>query len=128
MVIEENFNPLFGGGGGVGDFSEEVGKDLIQNYDMSASDVSNLLMDYYDEIKDMQRSGKNSSEVADNIAKLDGESYLEKEYDDDEYKRGGGVRIGSDGREYPFGSAWALEHNQYNKSEKHEIPTSSRKS
>lgn len=45
-----------------------------------------------------------------------------------DYARGGGVRIGSDGREYPFGSAWALEHNKKNKSEKYEIPISSRKS
>ena len=46
---------------------------------------------------------------------------------DNEYKRGGGVRTGSDGREYPFGSAWALEHNKHNKKENYEIPTSSRK-
>lgn len=45
-----------------------------------------------------------------------------------DYARGGGVRIGSDGREYPFGSAWALEHNKNNKNEKYEIPKSSRKS
>jgi hypothetical protein len=195
-LSSSSVNPtMFGGGGGVGDFSKEVGKDLIQNYDMSASDVRNLLMDYYDEIKDMKRRGKNSSEVADNIAKLDGESYLEEEYDEDKFddggsveetkenwnnasygeklkwlktrtelysiekgdifdmadvfartqyhllpnnvhraitesqkfKRGGGVRIGSDGREYPYGSAWALEHNSNNKSENYEIPLSSRK-
>jgi hypothetical protein len=92
-LSSSSVNPtMFGGGGGVGDFSKEVGKDLIQNYDMSASDVRNLLMDYYDEIKDMKRRGKNSSEVADNIAKLDGESYLEEEYDEsDEFDNGGGV-------------------------------------
>ena len=45
-----------------------------------------------------------------------------------QFKKGGGVRIGSDGREYPFGSAWALEHNKHNKNEKYEIPKSSRKS
>jgi len=44
------------------------------------------------------------------------------------FARGGGVRIGSDGREYPFGSAWALEHNKNNKNENYEIPLSSRKS
>ena len=43
------------------------------------------------------------------------------------FKRGGGVRIGSDGREYPYGSAWALEHNKNNKNENYEIPLSSRK-
>jgi len=43
------------------------------------------------------------------------------------FKRGGGVRTGSDGREYPYGSAWALEHNKHNKKENYEIPTSSRK-
>ena len=48
--------------------------------------------------------------------------------DEEEYARGGGVRIGSDGREYPFGSAWALEHNKNNKNENYEIPLSSRKS
>jgi len=43
------------------------------------------------------------------------------------FKRGGGVRIGSDGREYPFGSAWALEHNSNNKNEDYEIPLNKRK-
>ena len=39
---------------------------------------------------------------------------------------GGGVRkVG--GREYPFGSAWALEHNKVNKGEKHEVPSSQRR-
>ena len=42
------------------------------------------------------------------------------------YARGGGIRIVG-GREYPFGSAWALEHNKHNKSEKYEVPSSSRK-
>jgi len=54
------------------------------------------------------------------IAKL-----LEK--DTKKYAKGGGVRIGSDGREYPFGSAWALEHNSNNKNEDYEIPLNKRK-
>jgi chemotaxis protein histidine kinase CheA len=42
------------------------------------------------------------------------------------YAKGGGVRnVG--GREYPFGSAWALEHNKVNKGEKHEVPSSQRR-
>ncbi len=55
---------------------------------------------------------------------------ISKEQFDAQYNfaRGGGVRIGSDGREYPFGSAWALEHNKNNKNENYEIPLSSRKS
>jgi hypothetical protein len=52
---------------------------------------------------------------------------LTSDYEKGNYARGGGVRIGSDGREYPYGSAWALEHNSYNESEKHEVPTSERK-
>ena len=31
-------------------------------------------------------------------------------------------------KEFPIGDAWRKDHNQYNKSQKHEIPTSSRKS
>jgi hypothetical protein len=44
-----------------------------------------------------------------------------------QYAKGGGVRIGSDGREYPYGSAWKLEHNKNNKNEDYEVPTSKRK-
>jgi hypothetical protein len=43
------------------------------------------------------------------------------------FANGGGVRIGSDGREYPYGSAWKLEHNKNNKNEDYEVPTGSRK-
>jgi hypothetical protein len=42
------------------------------------------------------------------------------------FAKGGGVRK-VNGREYPFGSAWALEHNKNNKSEDYEIPLSQRK-
>ena len=58
---------------------------------------------------------------------------------DDEYKKGGVT--GKDNRakkvvrnvngfrkEFPIGDAWRKEHNQYDKSQKYEIPTSSRKS
>lgn len=42
------------------------------------------------------------------------------------FSKGGGVRK-VNGREYPFGSAWALEHNKRNKSQNYEVPMSSRK-
>ncbi len=47
-------------------------------------------------------------------------------YFNNSYKRGGGVRK-VNGKKYPFGSAWALEHNKVNKSERYEIPMGKRK-
>jgi hypothetical protein len=47
-------------------------------------------------------------------------------YFNNSYARGGGVRK-ANGKEYPIGSAWALEHNKVNKSEKYEIPMGKRK-
>jgi len=44
-----------------------------------------------------------------------------------QFEQGGGVRMGSDGREYPYGSAWQLEHNKNNKNEDYEVPASKRK-
>lgn len=52
--------------------------------------------------------------------------HLQKIYDKKNYAKGGGVRM-VNGREYPFGSAWALEHNKHNKSEKYEVSPASRK-
>ncbi len=45
---------------------------------------------------------------------------------DEKFAGGGGVRK-VNGKKYPFGSAWALEHNKVNKSENYEIPISKRK-
>jgi hypothetical protein len=47
-------------------------------------------------------------------------------YFNNSYARGGGVRK-VNGKEYPFGSAWALEHNKVNKSQNYEVPMSKRK-
>jgi hypothetical protein len=84
-------------------------------------------------IKDFVIEGKyaESSLIKEDVVK----SY-EKNND---YARGGGVKgkdnrakkvirnVNGFDREYPIGDAWRKEHNQYNKSEKYEIPTSSRK-
>jgi hypothetical protein len=84
-------------------------------------------------IKDFVIEGKyaESSLIKEDVVK----SY-EKNND---YARGGGVKgkdnrakkvirnVNGFDREYPIKDAWRKEHNQYNKSEKHEIPTRSRK-
>jgi hypothetical protein len=110
-------------GGGVGNPSKKQMLDYLNMYFDNYSELRTIAIE---EDNILTRRMLNS---------LDNEE-LQMAYDDAKYEmraetqfaRGGGVRIGSDGREYPFGSAWALEHNKKNKSEKYEIPISSRKS
>jgi len=113
----------FARGGGVGNPSKKQMLDYLNMYFDNYSELRTIAIE---EDNILTRRMLNS---------LDNEE-LQMAYDDAKYEmraetqfaRGGGVRIGSDGREYPFGSAWALEHNKKNKSEKYEIPISSRKS
>jgi hypothetical protein len=110
-------------GGGVGNPSK---KEML--------DYLNMYFDYYSELRTIAIEEDNIL-TRRMLNSLDNEE-LQMAYDDAKYEmkaetqfaKGGGVRIGKDGREYPFGSAWALEHNKNNKNEKYEIPTSSRKS
>jgi len=125
IISKEQFDAQYkyARGGGVGNPSKKQMLDYLNMYFDNYSELRTIAIE---EDNILTRRMLNS---------LDNEE-LQMAYDDAKYEmraetqfaRGGGVRIGSDGREYPFGSAWALEHNKNNKSEKYEIPISSRKS
>ena len=118
-------------GGGVNKFVGGGGVDNPSKKEML--DYLNMYFDNYSELRTIAIEEDNIL-TRKMLNSLDDEE-LEMAYDDAKYeikadtqfKRGGGVRIGSDGREYPFGSAWALEHNSNNKSEDYEIPLNKRK-
>lgn len=111
-MSSSSVNPSqFAHGGGVE--SEYIVK--MQNEDSGDIQTINVLAKTEDEAIEnaLNESGLSSDYILFSVNK--------------KYAKGGGVRIGSDGREYPYGSAWKLEHNKNNKNEDYEVATGSRK-
>jgi len=132
LHLYHNLSNEYENGGEVGEFARGGGVGNPSKKEML--DYLNMYFDNYSELRTIAIEEDNIL-TRRMLNSLDNEE-LEMAYDDAKYEmkaetqyaRGGGVRIGKDGREYPFGSAWALEHNKNNKNEKYEIPLSSRKS